>query len=1672
MQGAVMARPTFRIFVSSPGDVTAAREVAAQVIEKVAHDYARFLTLEPYLWEYEPMLASGHFEDSIDPPSRFDAVILILGSRLGTPLPERTAVREYRGIDGRTPVTGTEWEFEDALASARANGLPDLLVYRSSSKAEIDTWNVQSRKASLAQIDALDVFWSRHFADGVSFIGGYTRFKNLDELAAKFEGDLRRCLSRRVESLNPAERTAVSRVWLNAPFRGLETYEFEHSAIFFGRDEAIRAALLRLVTNAEEGCAFLLVLGASGSGKSSLVKAGIVPRLLIPQRVSGSCFLRRAIFRPSDALRGEDLFDALARCLTESNKTANLPELLGPSTPLSALAQHLRESSRHPDLPFVMVLDRLAQQACEQGRMLRFERAKLILVIDQFEEIFTLERVSPEERQHFIELVVALARSGRIWIVATMRADFWHQRAGEAPQLVEIAEGKGRLDLLLPTPAELSQMIRRPADAAAIEFETHVTTGIPLNDLIGQAAAREPGALPLLSYLLDQLYEKDIQKDGGHVLTYASYSELGGLKGAIATCADAVLRAQPPEVRQSLPTLLFALVQMSADDASIERAVARRAPLSDFPAGSPSRRLVDALLDPSARLLVVDAMGDKPATVRLAHEALISEWQSARDFVAGNTEILKIRRMLEERQVRWQIIAGERKTLGRFAERAARLRSPFHGEPGLLTEVDLADAKKILRDHRDDLAPSLIAYINRSIEQDRRRRRRTLRAISAVAAVMSILAIGALYEGRIATAQRNSAIQSQLRSLTEIAAGRVKDADVAGATAIVLEVLDRHGSTHAYTEPELSVFQEARAFDTQITAISEHLDRVPSARFSPDGRRIVSASYDRTARIWDSATGHQIMVLRGHTGTVHWATFSPDGRLVATASFDKTARIWDAATGAQLVQLSADPGRQVWMANFSPDGNQVVTASSDKTARLWDAKSGQQIRVFTHPDTVYSAAFSADGKRIVTAGDENTARIWDALTGKVLVSLVGHTNRVLSAQFAPDGRHVITSSDDQTARIWDAATGQQSLVLNGHTSFVASAVFSSEGGKVVTTSDDKTARIWNATTGQMIAILRHSDQVWYAEFSADDSRIVTAAYDKTVRVWDVTPGPQIRQIAGHTARVQAAVYSPDGQRIATASYDNTARICDAASGNLIATLVGHNNVVLSVRFSPDGRHVITASADKTARIWDAASGQQLVEFKGHTASLTAAAFSPDGRRVVTGSNDKTVRIWDAASGEQLKLLSGHGNWVAAASYSPDGRSIASASYDRTVRIWNAETGQADRVLAGHTASVYSVAFSPDGRRLISGSADNTVRIWDVETGQQLSLLSGHGEVGSASYSPDGRRIVTGDNHARVWDAASGEQVLLMGGYWDIEMAAFSPDGTRIITAGDDNITRIWDSTAAPLALQISWAKAAQLDPLLPAQRAQIGLPAATTERQWSTASSKCDASAAAYYDPDRVAPGLSLDQIVADIAAVNCQAGDSHSAHYGQTIYQHGRAMLSKNDLAAAKLDFQTAAASGYRAAEFDLAMLYSQSSDSADLSQAIAWYEKAWKAGVNMAAFQLGTLYERGNVPNANAASAWSWYRKGADAAEPHALARFGEHFNAAALTETSREKRGALLLQAFGYYAAASERARAEDWPDDAWKGWRYHRASLARVLAHEGMMPQVAASYEAAVQAHPHQ
>jgi WD40 repeat protein/tetratricopeptide (TPR) repeat protein len=539
-----------------------------------------------------------------------------------------------------------------------------------------------------------------------------------------------------------------------------------------------------------------------------------------------------------------------------------------------------------------------------------------------------------------------------------------------------------------------------------------------------------------------------------------------------------------------------------------------------------------------------------------------------------------------------------------------------------------------------------------------------------------------------------------------------------------------------------------------------------TGRFSPDGKLIVTAGADETAKVWDSATGRKLVEMH-HAYFVDAAHFSSDGNRLVTASWDNTARVWDARTGAPLTP----PLRhEAWVvdATFSPDGQRVVTNSKDNLARIWDAQTGEPL---THPfryerdipswtSTKYirkhEVYFTPDGQSVLTACWDNSARLWDVETGTPLTEPMRDQQEVVWTDLSPDGLLAVTTSADRSARLWDLHPGQMLSEALEHNGPVTSAQFSPDGQRVVTGSEDNSAWIWDARSGAPLAgPLQHDDFVLDARFSADGSKVATASYDHTARVWDAHTGKPLTDLLWHDAAVRSAQFSPDGQRLVTASDDGTARLWDIGIGQAIAVPLRHESNVVSAVFSPDGQQVLTTSRDKTARIWNARSGAPATKPLRHQDEVLAGSFSRDGQRVLTASADFTAQIWDARTGEPLAEMR-HDDQVLAAEFSPDGAIVVTASADKTARLWDSASGLARAEPLRHNGAVTACAFSPDGQWIITASDDGAARVWDAHSGQPVTEWFRHGApINSVQFAADGQSVITTseDHSARVWELA-------------------------------------------------------------------------------------------------------------------------------------------------------------------------------------------------------------------------------------------------------------------------------------------------------------------------------
>jgi WD40 repeat protein len=602
-----------------------------------------------------------------------------------------------------------------------------------------------------------------------------------------------------------------------------------------------------------------------------------------------------------------------------------------------------------------------------------------------------------------------------------------------------------------------------------------------------------------------------------------------------------------------------------------------------------------------------------------------------------------------------------------------------------------------------------------------------------------------------------------------------------------------------------------RLCHAELFSLNGHTAAVCSVAFSKDGRRIASASGDRTIRIWDVITGEEALVLRGHTEGVNSVAFSPDGDFLASGSYDKTVRVWDAATGKQLQSCAGHRGI-VRSVCFSPDGTKLASASDDKddkTVRVWDPRTGRELvvldgfsltvysvcfspdgrflavastharraevkvwdfqsgtyeRSIRHADDINAVAFSPDGRRLAGASNDKTVRVWDVATGREALTLWGHQAQVNSVTFSPDGTLLASGSADKTVRVWDAATGQERACHRGHGKGIEGVAFGPDGQLLASTSGDGTVKVWRPAADDRFAVLRgHDSFVGEVRVSADSRAIVSASPDGTIRLWDVDSQTQRIAIRAHDAGVGSVDISPDGRRLVSGGEDRLVKVWDAKTGAQLLSLAGHTAPVQVVAYSPTGTRLASASGSfdggsnltpGEAKVWDADTGRLLFTVAGTAEGFNCVAFSPDGKRLACGGGG-VVALVDAQTGEQRLSIRAHDDSVVGLAFSPDGRRLASASYDKTVKVWDATDGTPLVTFRGHTQRVTCVAFSPDGRRLASGSDDQTVRVFAASGGDEALCLKGHlGPVHSLAFSPDGQFLVSGgwDHVLRVWDA--------------------------------------------------------------------------------------------------------------------------------------------------------------------------------------------------------------------------------------------------------------------------------------------------------------------------------
>jgi len=1168
---------------------------------------------------------------------------------------------------------------------------------------------------------------------------------------------------------------------LPSPYLGGQGYDYAQRERYAGREREVEAAVHMLATPGAQR-SLLFVTGPVGSGKSSFAMAGLLPAL---------------------------------EAHYHDNQYATRWERMYPGGyPLAALAESLRQLGVPVDGPFAAAASALvgAQPASPPPDTIA------ILVVDQLEELFT--RAEPAERDAFFMLLAGLPAFPRLrmHVIATMRSDF-------LPELFAYQtlydEAKRGLDLRAMSVERLQAAILRPLE----QTHAHKRFEPALLDRLAADAARSASYLPLLQMTLDDLWRRGslrlaaystltnavtrraeevwqfIDYDGAHAEPRAEDDR----QLILNICADLVDAGDVPERDLLRPRELNELVH---DDAG--HVDARR------------DRLIDDLC--SARLLsksVESRAGREIEVVSLIHETLLRNWSRLQSEIE-HTRVAQQRR-------------------GRFRQALAAWRDSGQQEAYLLDPIPLAEAEALAQARDVELrGPEARAFLQTSL----RRRDRRLRRARIVTVVMTCLAVAALALAVVAVRLRGqaeaSATEAHDQARRAAAQALAAQADAAGQRLpqrALLLAIEAYQSLNTVDDP-LPITEDAlRTALERLDGIGlgGHARRVHAVALSADGRTLVTASADGTARVWDLAAADPAAtprVLRGHAEPVRAAALSVDGRTLVTSSEDDSVRAWDmsAADPSQAVRILLGHAADVEHLALSTDGATLITGSDDTTAIVWRLSdpdpSSTAVRLAGHADDVEAVALSPDGRHAATGSDDGTVGLWDLAApdpSATLSQLTGGGKPFSAVRFSPDSRRVLAASEDGSVRIWRLdQLGEAPVVLVGQGPIIDIAL-DADGLTLAAASADRVALVWslagdNPATSRRV-LLGHSEALTALALSADGTLLATSGADGTLRVWDLTdpdPSRGQRVLVGHDGAVLGVTMRTDKRLLVSGGEDGMARVwsLDGEGNSGAARLLDAGaGAVAAIALSSDGRTLASGGDDGAVRLWNlAAPGEPPRALRGHNGAVTAAAISADGGTLATAGADDTARVWrlgDLAAAPLL--LRGHTDRINDLLLSPDGRLLITVSQDDTARVWDlaaADPAASARILRGHTNNVWEVLLSPDGHTVITGSEDNTVRLWDLNVADvsgRSRILSGHtGDILALTLGANGRTLLSAseDGTARVWElgAPGAERAVatLDSNSGQVRSLALTPDGRHAMTGGEDGLIRLWD-LAAPTA---------------------------------------------------------------------------------------------------------------------------------------------------------------------------------------------------------------------------------------------------------------------------------
>ena len=1131
------------------------------------------------------------------------------------------------------------------------------------------------------------------------------------------------------------------------PYRGLESFDESNSNLFFGR-QVLSEKLYQFCRQRP----LTIVLGASGTGKSSLVKAGLIPyirdleeewAILTPMRPGESPFLA--------------LNDITIQIGIGDNQLNGKGERLFAPIRIWEYLQQWMQS--HP-------------------------KQKLLVVIDQVEELFTLCRNTVERSQFLTLLGKAIATyQEQLRLVMTLRSDF-------EPQLrnteLEPYWNNSRLVVPAMTREELREAIEKPAAERVMYFDPPGLVDRLIDEVI-----QMPGAMPLLSFALSELYLNYLHKvrEGKRdkrAITESDYEELGGVARSLTKRADAEYQSlvkQDPAYQQIVSQVMLRMLAVDAGNIARRRVFLKELayPQSKQPQ---VKQVIDRFLN--ARLVVsgIDTTGE--TYIEPAHDALVRGWQQLLIWQQQEQENLVLQRRLTRAAFEWQ----------------KQQKSSFlwHGNPrlNLLKQVLHSDNNWFNRLEMD--------FVRRSINQKRRNViGRWSFVTAAFATVLIFYQLSILLEkaGLVKNLKTNKPIDALALAVETTGQNRL----------LPLPINQQVQSSL------LDAVQEIR----ERQQLVGHEDKVNVVAFSPDGSQILTGSDDRTLRLWNSQGEPIGQPFQGHTDAVTTAAFMPPlkrgkGGIIASGSADRTIRLWDtqgnplgkpfvghedAVTAIAFSNANSHAPEFSSGDRVSPNGQLIASSSDDGTIRLWDIKGnpiGQPFR--GHEDGITAIAFNptplgkgGEGGIIASASKDRTVRVWNLRGNQVIRPWRKHQDLVNAVAFSPDGKLIASGGDDEKIRLWDLQGNLVAEPFIGHVGIIWSLAFSQDGKMIVSASSDRTIRFWDLQGNEVKPPLKgHLGLINSVAINAEADRVVSSSNDDTVRLWQIDDNPVSKVLRGHEGHVKSVAVSSDGKLIVSAGQDSTVRLWDSSGIPVGKPLIGHQDVVDTVAISQDNL-IVSGSRDKTIRLWDIQGnsiGQPLV---GHEDKLTSVAINDN--LIISGSEDRSIRLWDIQD-NSIDTITGHEDGVTSVAISPDGRQVASASRDRTVRIWDLESKQELQSWSKlYDSEVTSINFSPDGGKIVGGSRDGTMRVIDLKNNSVSKPFIGHeGIVNSAVFSPNGKQIISGsrDRTVRIWDTKGNQLTTPFRGHEGyVDAVAVNPKDNKIISASWDGTIRIWST---------------------------------------------------------------------------------------------------------------------------------------------------------------------------------------------------------------------------------------------------------------------------------------